>query len=82
MDHYTLTVTPEELNIIGAALNELPRKVSNAVFVKLTAQVDAQEKERAAQVAAEAKAKEELVAEAARLRKAQEDMQNEGGPHK
>lgn len=53
---YVLTVTEEELSILGAALNELPRKVSQPVFIRIQAQVDEQNKAHLAAVEATAKA--------------------------
>ncbi len=40
----TLTVTTEELDIIAAGLNELPRKLVEPLFQKLARQVQEQEK--------------------------------------
>lgn len=36
--NFTLKLTDQEVELIGAALNELPRKISNDLFVKISQQ--------------------------------------------
>lgn len=36
--NFTITLSEQEVEIIGMALNELPRKLSNDVFVKISTQ--------------------------------------------
>lgn len=50
---YNLRVTPTELNALGAAINELPKKIADPLLAKLTAQV--QEQNAAAKKAEDAK---------------------------
>jgi hypothetical protein len=42
---FHLTVTPEEAEILGRALNELPRRISDPLFIKLQQQILTQQKE-------------------------------------
>ena len=42
--NYTLTVSPQELRHLDAAVNELPKKIADPLIVKLQAQIAAQDK--------------------------------------
>ena len=42
MKEFTLIVTEEDVRIIGAALDELPRKFSNTLVMKLQEQINTQ----------------------------------------
>lgn len=42
MREFTLTITEDELNVIGQGLGELPLKISGNLFQKLQAQAFAQ----------------------------------------
>lgn len=39
---YTLTMPAEDINTIGAAINELPAKIANPLTVRLLKQIEAQ----------------------------------------
>lgn len=41
---YVLTLEPQDLEVIAAGLNELPRKHSQPVFARIQAQVEARDK--------------------------------------
>ena len=43
MKTFTLTVTEHDAEVIGVALNELPRKMSEPVFAKLQQQIGQQQ---------------------------------------
>ena len=44
MKTFTLTVTEHDAEVIGVALNELPRKMSEPVFAKLQQQIGQQQR--------------------------------------
>lgn len=56
---YHLDVDATDLNYVGAALNELPKKIADPIVAKLQAQVNAQN-EAAKKAADAAKAKPEV----------------------
>jgi len=50
---YELKLTQSELELIGASLNELPYKHVAVLFIKINAQVRAQDEKRAAELSLE-----------------------------
>ena len=41
---YTLSVTPEDLQNIGAVLQDLPKRIADPLITKLNAQINEQQK--------------------------------------
>lgn len=51
LPQYTFTLTPQDVAVIAAGLNELPKRIADPMIEKLRGQAQAQEK-RAAEAAA------------------------------